>query len=67
MTTEQLIIEGIARMDQDERDSLVRKLVDTYPDLAEGLMSCIGYELMDKDLKNEDLSLHAQGLPEATP
>jgi len=53
MTTEQLIIEGIARMDQDERESLVRNLVERYPDLADGLMANIGYELMDRDTKKE--------------
>jgi hypothetical protein len=59
MTTEQLIIEGIARMDESERESLVKNLVERFPNLAEGLMSCIGYELMDQDQKNENLDLHA--------
>ena len=56
MTTEQLIIEGIARMGQDERDSLVKNLVERYPDLADGLMACIGFELMDRDTKKESIS-----------
>jgi len=55
MTTEQLIIEGIARMDQDERESLVRNLVERYPDLADDLMANIGYELMDRDTKKESM------------
>ena len=55
MTTEQLIIEGIARMDQDERESLVRNLVERYPDLADGLMANIGYELMDQDFQKEKI------------
>ena len=59
MTTEQLIIEGIARMDESERESLVKNLVERFPNLAEGLMSCIGYELMDQDQKTENLDLHA--------
>ena len=56
MTTEQLIIEGIARMDQDERESLVKNLVERYPTLADGLMANIGYELMDRDTKKESMS-----------
>jgi hypothetical protein len=55
MTTEQLIIEGIARMDESERESLVRNLVERYPDLADGLMANIGYELMDQDTKKETM------------
>jgi len=52
MTTEQLIIEGIARMDQKERESLVRSLCEKYPHLADSLMTCIGFELMDRDFEN---------------
>ena len=59
MTTEQLIIEGIARMDQDERDQLVSKLVETYPTLADGLMSSIGFALMEQERVDEQLALHA--------
>ena len=55
MTTEQLIIEGIARMDESERESLVRNLVERYPDLADGLMANIGYEPMDRDHKKETI------------
>jgi len=59
MTKEQLIIEGIARMDQDERDQLVSKLVETYPTLADGLMSSIGFALMEQERVDEQLALHA--------
>ena len=55
MTTEQLIIEGIARMDESERESLVKNLVERYPDLADGLMANIGYELMDQDFQKETM------------
>ena len=61
MTTEQLIIEGIARMDQDERESLVKNLVERYPDLADGLMANIGYELMDRDNIKESIGDHYYG------
>lgn len=59
MTKEQLIIEGIARMEQDERDQLVSKLVETYPTLADGLMSSIGFALMEQERVDEQLALHA--------
>ena len=59
MTKEQLIIEGIARMDQDERDQLVSNLVETYPTLADGLMSSIGFALMEQERVDEQLALHA--------
>jgi len=59
MTKEQLIIEGIARMDQDERDQLVSKLVETYPTMADGLMSSIGFALMEQERVDEQLALHA--------
>jgi len=59
MTKEQLIIEGIARMDQDERDQLVSKMVETYPTMADGLMSSIGFALMEQERVDEQLALHA--------
>ena len=52
------VVEMIARMDEQERERFVSKLVWTWPELAQGLMDHIGFELMNKDA-HEDYSLHA--------
>mgnify|MGYP001250381109 CR=1 FL=1 len=61
MTTEQLIIEGIARMDHQERESLVSNLADRYPNLAEDLLTTIGFELQARD--EAELNQDQMGLP----
>ena len=61
MTTEQLIIEGIARMDNQERESLVSNLADRYPNLAEDLLTTIGFELQARD--EAELNQDQMGLP----
>jgi len=61
MTTEQLIIEGIARMDHQERESLVSNLADRYPNLAEDLLTTIGFELQARD--DAELNQGQMGLP----
>ena len=41
--------EDLARMNNKELDKVVDRLVDSYPTLAELLMSRIGYAMLDKD------------------
>ena len=41
--------EDLARMNDKELDKVVDRLVDSYPTLAELLMSRIGYAMLDKD------------------
>ena len=41
--------EDLARMNHKELDKVVDRLVDSYPTLAEALMSRIGYAMLDKD------------------
>jgi hypothetical protein len=41
--------ENLARMNTVELDKVVDRLVDSYPTLAEALMSRIGYAMLDKD------------------
>lgn len=52
------VVEMIACMDEQEREQFVAKLVHTWPHLADGLMSQIGFELMHKEA-SEDYALHA--------
>ena len=44
--------ESIARMTNAERDKLVDDLINSYPNLADDLLTKIGYGLMDKDYQN---------------
>jgi hypothetical protein len=48
--------ENLARMSNNEREQFVESLVNTYPNLAETVMSNIGFALMDKDISDEDQS-----------
>jgi hypothetical protein len=41
--------EDLARMNNKELDKVVDRLVDSYPTLAELLMSRIGFAMLDKD------------------
>ena len=53
MSTIQEQAEELARMSKDEREKFVESLVNTYPNLAEQVMSNIGFALMDKDIEDE--------------
>ena len=48
--------EKLARMSNNEREQFVESLVNTYPSLAETVMSNIGFALMDKDIGDENQS-----------
>ena len=52
------LVEAIARMDEDQRERFVSMLVFKWPQLADGIMSQIGYELMEYEAR-QDYSLHA--------
>jgi hypothetical protein len=39
--------ENIARMSNQERDQLVNDLIESYPNLADELMTKIGFGLLD--------------------
>ena len=54
-------IDLLARMTNDEKDLFCNGLVDRYPNLAEELMTHFGFLLQDKDLTEEDQSLHKGG------
>ena len=41
--------EAVARMTKEEREELVNYIVDRFPNLADDLMSSIGYGLMEKE------------------
>ena len=41
--------ETIARMSNDERDQLVNDLIASYPNLADDLMTKIGFGLLDTE------------------
>ena len=41
------LVEAIAQMDEDQRERFVSTLVHKWPQLADGLMAQIGYELLD--------------------
>jgi len=41
--------ETIARMTNDERDQLVNDLIASYPNLADDLMTKIGFALLDTE------------------
>jgi hypothetical protein len=41
--------EDLARMNNKELDKVVDRLVDSYPTLADTLMSRIGYAMMEKE------------------
>jgi len=49
--------EQLARMDSIQREQFVETLVNTYPNLAEQVMSNIGFALMDKDIEDESEQL----------
>ena len=48
-----LIVESLARADRKEIDEVVEKIVERYPNLAESLLTNIGFELQAKDTKAE--------------
>lgn len=48
--------ENLARMSNREREQFVESLVNTYPNLAETVMSNIGFALMDKDISDDHQS-----------
>jgi hypothetical protein len=48
--------ENLARMSNEEREQFVESLVNTYPNLAETVMSNIGFALMDKDISDDHQS-----------
>ena len=52
------LVEAIARMDEDQRERFVSMLVHKWPELADGIMSQIGYELMEHEAR-QDYALHA--------
>ena len=52
------LVEAIAQMDEDQRDRFVSMLVFKWPQLADGLMAQIGYELMEYEAR-QDYGLHA--------
>ena len=49
-----LIVESLARSEKEEVEAVVTKLVATYPNLAENLLTNIGFELQAMDAKKED-------------
>ncbi len=48
-----LIVESLARADRKEVESVVEKMVERQPKLAESLLTNIGFELQAKDTKAE--------------
>ena len=52
------LVEAIAQMDEDQRERFVSMLVHKWPQLADGLMAQIGYELLDHEAR-QDYALHA--------
>ena len=52
------VVETIAQMDEDQRERLVSMLVFKWPELADGLMAQIGYELMEHEAR-QDFAYHA--------
>ena len=52
------LVEAIARMDENQRERFVSMLVHKWPELADGIMSQIGYELMEYEAR-QDYALHA--------
>lgn len=48
-----LIVESLARADRKEVEEVVEKMVERYPNLAESLLTNIGFELQAKDTKAE--------------
>jgi len=49
-----LIVESLARSEKEEVEAVVNKLVATYPNLAENLLTNIGFELQAMDAKAEE-------------
>ena len=45
--------ENLARMSTDERNNFVESIVTRYPNLADELMSSIGYALLEQDSNDE--------------
>ena len=52
------LVEAIAQMDEDQRERFVSMLVFKWPQLADGIMSQIGYELIEYEAR-QDFSYHA--------
>lgn len=52
------IVEAIAQMDENQRERFVSMLVFKWPQLADGIMSQIGYELMEHEAR-QDFAYHA--------
>lgn len=43
------LVEALAQMDEDQRERFVSTLVFKWPELADSLMAQIGYELLDRE------------------
>jgi len=54
--------ENLARMSNNEREQFVESLVNTYPNLAETVMSNIGFALMDKDIGGKFYAANTESL-----
>ena len=52
------LVEAIAQMDENQRERFVSMLVFKWPQLADGIMSQIGYELIEYEAR-QDFSYHA--------
>jgi hypothetical protein len=52
------LVEAIAQMDEDQRERFVSMLVFKWPQLADGIMSQIGYELIEYEAR-QDFPYHA--------
>jgi len=52
------IVETLARLTKPEVEAVVEKLVEVYPNLAENLLTNIGFELQSKDQLVEEAAYY---------
>ena len=52
------VVETLARLSKPEVEAVVEKLVEVYPNLAENLLTNIGFELQSKDQLVEEAAYY---------
>ena len=54
MISEKSIVEAIARMNIEQRDSMVKELVEKWPDMANSISNMITLETMVQDQQKQE-------------
>ena len=54
MISEKSIVEAIARMNIEQRDTMVKELVEKWPDMANSISNMIHFESLEQNQKEQE-------------